>query len=206
MSAFLLKFGKAIASKGGKAVGEGMKVLGDNSRDFLAATMAFQEVGKSFKVAGPAMSILGAQFQSDTMKTRMDLMISLMEYVQSDGFQGAMDNLSSFVNGIFIVGGDIVEILNTIQNSTFIKEFNRDMAGFMVNIGSVIEKVRELLGLKPKEETTYENYDFGSGSGAGGGDNGYLVTPPEERNWWEQLWYDISQGLKGFGKNETGGL
>jgi len=129
------KVSKGFASKGAEAVGKGMKSLGDNSRDFLAASMAMEQVGKSFGVSGPAMGILAAEFKSQTMQTRIDMMTSLLDLVQSEGGKMAIDNLSTFFNGVFTIGGDIVDVVNVIANNSAVKDMAADISDLFVTIG-----------------------------------------------------------------------
>lgn len=111
---------KGFASKGAEAVGKGMKSLGDNSRDFLAASMAMEQVGNSFGVSGPAMGILAGEFQSATMGARLELMTSLMSLIQSEGGKATIDAFAGMFNvftgiAVNVVDGftDLLTYLNT---------------------------------------------------------------------------------------------
>jgi hypothetical protein len=96
-------FGKEALGnpKTAESMAKGMQSLGSAVGNGLGDSMdSMKDLILSMDVTAPALGLLTATFQSQTMQSQTELMIALMEFSQSEGVKLTSDALAALVNGV----------------------------------------------------------------------------------------------------------
>lgn len=116
--------------KGVKKISKELKLDAESSRNFkdgfgslkefvkssglFTALDKFQEVA-NFKVTDPALALIRAQVNSETLESRTQLMLDLMDLIQTESVQNAISTVSGFINILISSADDLLTTFNILD-------------------------------------------------------------------------------------------